>query len=139
MGASSMSHEDEAGARIWLEAAREHEAAAALSQNPLRVRCFHGQRAVELALKALLVWHGVRYPNTHALNRLIELIPVDVPDAVDLAQQLTTYAVQEMYPDTFSPVTVEDAETAAELARVVVIWAASFIGHDAAGEDDREA
>jgi HEPN domain-containing protein len=122
-----MSHDDEADARLWIAAAREHEAASAVAQNPPRVRCFHGQRAVELALKALLIWHGVPYPQTHALNRLIELMPVEVPEAVDLSQQLTAYAVQEMYPDTFTEVQAADAEAAAEFACVVVTWAAAFI------------
>lgn len=41
--------------------------------------CFHAQQAVEKSLKALLVQARVDFPNTHNLQRLIDLLPPEIP------------------------------------------------------------
>ena len=35
---------------------------------------FHAQQSVEKAIKAVLGWHGIVFPYTHDLDRLIELL-----------------------------------------------------------------
>lgn len=127
MAESSMPPDTRAEALAWLAAAREHLDSARLEQNAARVRCFHGQRAVEFSLKAVLIDHGVAYPKTHALYRLIERIPIDMPPQIDLSAKLTAYAVQEMYPDTFTSLDEGDAKQAAKLAGVIVDWATSLL------------
>lgn len=122
-----MQPDEHAEGLAWLDAAREHLAAVQLEQNAVRVRCFHGQRAVELALKAALIGHGVEYPRTHALHQLIERLPVEVPPQIDLAAKLTAYAVQEMYPDTFTELDEDDAQQAADLAKAVVDWVTALL------------
>ena len=41
----------------------------------LEVLCFHTQQAVEKALKAVLIAHGIPVPKTHSIRMLIDLIP----------------------------------------------------------------
>lgn len=91
------------------------------------MRCFHGQRAVELALKAMLLHHHVDYPLSHSLHRLIAALPIDVPEHVTQAAQLTGYAVEEMYPDTFTDLSDDHADVAVALSRAVVEWAEGII------------
>lgn len=111
----------------WLAAAWVHLGGAQTATLDARLRCFHGQRAVELVLKALLIQHGVGYPFSHSLHRLITALPIPVPDHVHEAAQLTAYAVEEMYPDTFTDLSPDHAAEAVELARAVVEWAAAII------------
>lgn len=93
----------------------------------LRIRCFCGQRAVELSVKAILVYHEIEYPHVHTLERLMLLVPDDTPERVREAAALTTYAVEEMYPDTFSDLTNDHANEAVQLARTVIEWAHEII------------
>ena len=68
--------------------------------------CFHAQQAVEKWLKAFLAYHGVPFPHTHNLVKLVEacagidpafslLIPTVAP--------LTPFAVELRYDDAFWP------------------------------------
>lgn len=116
---------------VWLAAAREHLATTESGASSLRIRCFHGQRTVELAFKAVLLHHGIEFPYTHTLAKLVNLMPDTVPAQVSEAAGLTPYAIQEMYPDTFTELGDDHAEEAVELARAVVTWAASIIEPEA--------
>ena len=56
---------------------------------------FHAQQAVEKAIKGVLDWHSVKYPYTHDIEGLLDLVsdsrlPLP-PDAQDLPR-LTPYA-----------------------------------------------
>lgn len=115
---------------VWLNVAREHLAATKIDANPVRVRCFHGQRAAELALKALLLHYAVEVPKVHSLERLALLLPFEVPDAVREAAGLTAYAVEEMYPDTFNSLTANHADDASAQAVAVVEWVSNIILSD---------
>jgi HEPN domain-containing protein len=58
---------------------------------------FHAQQAVEKALKALLIWHGIDYPPKHDLGLLVGLLP-DGSATRDLTiAGLTVYAVEQRY------------------------------------------
>ena len=112
---------------LWLSAAREHLVATEAGVNPLRVRCFHGQRSVELAVKAVLIFHNIEFPKVHTLERLIAMLPEETVAGVPEVGALTPYAVEEMYPDTFTELTDDHADAAVEVARSVVAWASSII------------
>ena len=112
---------------IWLASARAHAETTANASVDARQRCFHGQRAVEMSLKAVLMHYDVGFPFTHQLDALMGLVPGGVPDGIIEASSLTPHAVQEMYPDTFSDVGTGHAEEAVVLAHVVVAWAATII------------
>lgn len=111
----------------WLSTAREHLAVAANTDDPIRMRCFHGQRAVELSLKGVLVFHAIEFPYTHTLENLAKLLPADAPDHIADIGRLTPYAIQEMYPGMLTDLNDDHASEAVEMARNVVQWAASII------------
>ncbi len=85
---------------------------------------------MELAVKAVLIHHGVNFPRLHALDELMALVPGGVPEIVAEADALTPYAVQEIYPDTYTDLDTDHATEAVELATVVVTWATSIIESD---------
>ena len=63
--------------------------------------CFHAQQATEKALKALLVLYGIDFPRSHALERLLALIPADPASIFDgeSVAELTPWAVAGRYPE----------------------------------------
>jgi HEPN domain-containing protein len=63
--------------------------------------CFHAQQATEKALKALLVAFGIDFPRSHALERLLGLLPAHVAQQfdVDSVAELTPWAVAGRYPE----------------------------------------
>lgn len=54
--------------------------------------CFHAQQASEKSLKALLVAFGIDFPRSHALDRLLALLPTEV------AIEFDAEAVAELAP-----------------------------------------
>jgi HEPN domain-containing protein len=85
--------------------------------------CFHCQQACEKYLKAFLIFHGVEFPRTHILARLIELCSdIDSefsqmePWDVDI---LTEYATTIRYAEEFYTPTLQEAQKAFEIARNV--------------------
>lgn len=86
--------------------------------------CFHAQQAAEKALKAVLVAHSVPPPRTHSINRLLELLPPElpVPMSVRRAVALTDYAVTVRYPGVYEAVGTEELSDAVALAEGVVAW-----------------
>lgn len=61
---------------------------------------FHAQQAVEKSLKAVLASADVQFPYTHDLDGLIELCRgsgLEVPDALEDADQLSPYGVRMRY------------------------------------------
>ena len=63
--------------------------------------CFHAQQATEKALKAVLVLYGIDFPRSHALERLLALVPSDPASAFDgeSVAELTPWAVAGRYPE----------------------------------------
>lgn len=86
--------------------------------------CFDAQQAAEKALKALLVTRSVRFPKTHALAELLTLLDrsgVAIPEKVQRATELTTYAVRTRYPG--GPRVIDDDYQAAmTIAQDVLTW-----------------
>ena len=78
-------------------------AEVALRGKPLLTEhvCFHRQQAVEKALKAFLVHHGVDFPWTHQIGPLLDLCAGEDASLAALATvavPLTEYAVRFRYP-----------------------------------------
>ena len=87
--------------------------------------CFHAQQASEKALKAVLVSRGVRFPRTHDLAYIMDLLPsgVTVPPTMLELPALSRYAVQQRYPGENPPLTQRHRKRAVWLAEQTVIWA----------------
>lgn len=102
------------------KAADDHYAAACLAKDthasPWTVG-FHTQQAVEKALKAVLMWRGLRYPFTHGIAALVKILrqaglPLP-PDSDDLPY-LTPFASLFRYEDEESGV-----PTSLDIARLL--------------------
>ena len=108
-------------ARSDMALARQHPAGDVLPET----LCFHAQQAAEKSIKAVLVHRGIPVPKLHSIERLIDLLPSDVPRSADLiaSAQLTDYATVFRYPGEESPVSDEEYEEAVRLAEAVVAWA----------------
>lgn len=91
--------------------------------------CFHAQQAVEKSIKAVLLQQGVPFPKIHVVERLIDMLPADIPRSPELlaSAQLTEYATISRYPGMEEPVTEEQYREAVRLAEVVVKWAEGIL------------
>jgi HEPN domain-containing protein len=109
--------------RQWLAKAdqdmRAGESLLATSPPLLYPACFHAQQAAEKYLKALLTWHQVEFPKTHAIEALLNLLQPIVPDLVSRlsnAVQLTPYGVEARYPGDQPELGLEESRQAVALA-----------------------
>lgn len=67
---------------------------------------YHAQQAAEKSLKGFLVWHGVQYPVTHDIGRLLDLsaqVDSTLDAALTTAVDLTQFAVRFRYPGEEQP------------------------------------
>lgn len=67
----------------------------------LRACAYHAQQSVEKAIKAYLTHHQVRFPKTHDIEDLVDLVAkVDPKLAKKLraGERLTKYAIEYRYP-----------------------------------------
>ena len=84
--------------------------------------CFHAQQAAEKYLKALLTWHQVEFPKTHAIELLLEILKrADPQTAIRLEEtvELTPYGVDLRYPGDQPDPELSEAVNAIDLARKV--------------------
>lgn len=114
-------------AREWLEKALEDlTSARVLLANDPPVRdpaCFHCQQTVERALKAFLVWHGVRFDRVHNLVYLLDLCERQDQGFTAVrqpAEALAPFAVEVRYPG--GPPKVSAEEAAEALAAAEAVW-----------------
>jgi HEPN domain-containing protein len=110
----------------WLAKAEQDmkagEALLAIEPPYLYPACFHAQQAAEKYLKALLTWHQIEFPKTHAIELLLELLKgVDSQTASQLqdAGELTPYGVDIRYPGDQPEPEPDEAREAVDLARKV--------------------
>jgi len=93
--------------------------------------CFDAQQAAEKAIKAVLIFLGVRFPRTHDLAELLTLVEKagwSVPEKVKRASMLTPYAVESRYPGLSEPVNDEEHREAVAIAEEVLRWAEGVLG-----------
>jgi len=95
-------------AREWISRARSDLALAQAKPEGVYLEdlCFHAQQSAEKAIKALLIWHGIKFPYVHdlaALLTLLEKATSDLPDSIRQAERLTQFAVEMRYPGAAPP------------------------------------
>lgn len=111
-------------ARGWLlKAASDLRAVrACLAAGSPDTACFHCQQTAEKSLKAFLIFHGINFPFTHDLGRIIALCGQKDTGFHALladATSLNPYAVEMRYDDEFWPSPEEVAE---QLSRAETIY-----------------
>ena len=92
--------------------------------------CFDAEQAAEKAIKAVLVMRGSRFPKTHDLAELLDLVTatgVVVPPEVLEVKRLTPYAVAGRYPGVSEDASEQDYREALETAEKVVAWAERLV------------
>jgi HEPN domain-containing protein len=98
------------------------------SESPVESMLFHAQQALEKALKAVVVAHGIVFRRTHDLIELLDMAAthgIVVPAPRDLLLRLAPYAVEFRYLGVKAPeVSPREAETGVE---AVMEWAAREI------------
>jgi HEPN domain-containing protein len=119
-------------AEAWMEYAQSDLALAKQTPPPgvLRVMlCFHAQQAAEKAVKAVLIHHGVEFPRTHSIARLMDLVPPAIPrtPALLAADRLTAYATVVSYPYEKVTVSEQDYREALDSAQAVFVWAEGIV------------
>jgi HEPN domain-containing protein len=113
-------------ARSNLALARQPKPAEALWEN----LAFEAQQAIEKAIKAVLVLHGIDFPRTHDVGELLGLLAaaqVPCPEPIARADRLTDYATAARYPGHPDPVTEAECREAVTLAERFVRWAEDLI------------
>jgi len=88
---------------------------------PFRLVAYHAQQCAEKCLKGFLVLHGVDFPYTHNIARLLELCAERAAWTQGLkdAEELTPFAITARYPGDDEPVNESDARRAVQIARRV--------------------
>ena len=78
--------------------------------------------SAEKYLKALLTWHQIEFPKTHAIDQLLDLVKdaeTETASSLRDAVALTPYGVDIRYPGDQPEPGSEEAREAVELARIV--------------------
>ncbi len=114
--------------REWLNRARSNLAQAQhrMAGVYLEDLCFEAQQAVEKAVKAVPIKRQVRFPYIHDIARLLrrlESAGQHIPEDVERATNLTSYATVLRYPGIEPPVSAETHAEAVAVAEAVVRWA----------------
>ena len=107
----------------WLRKAQSDLVAleVTLQARALDASCFHAQQAAEKYLKAFLTHHGVAFPYTHNLAKVLDFcaqIDADFRSLLPRVEPLTPYAVRPRYDASFWP-SLEAAEEARSAAIAV--------------------
>jgi len=90
---------------------------------PYRLIAYHAQQCVEKHLKAYLVFHGIDFPYTHNISRLLEICDEGTTtnwiNELKEAEELTSFAITTRYPGPEEGVTKDEAEWSITLAEKV--------------------
>jgi HEPN domain-containing protein len=132
-----MSEHDKEHSSLWIQKARNDLISAKLILNqpegPSDTACFHAQQAIEKLLKAILTFHGINYPKTHDLVRLLDIVLPFFRQLEEFREKfdaMTDYAVEIRYPmNAFTP-TREEAENALDIATKVMGIIERYIASD---------
>lgn len=92
--------------------------------------CFHAQQAAEKALKAVYVSRGWTFRYIHDLEELITGLQqggIGIPEEIQQAAVLTSYAFESRYPGIGDPVTNEEHAQTVVLAESVLRWAEELV------------
>ncbi len=91
--------------------------------------CFHAQQAAEKALKAVLVFQGIDFPRSHALDRLAALLPVHIRSRFDeeALATLTAWAIAGRYPEDIENPDARHTAEVVTMAHDVVLAARTLL------------
>jgi HEPN domain-containing protein len=89
------------------------------------ISAFHSQQCAEKAIKGYLLHHKVRFPKSHDIGTLIDLvenIDAELSKKIRKSEVLTEYAVSYRYPEETerSQMTAAKAKSAIKLAEMVL-------------------
>jgi HEPN domain-containing protein len=111
--------------REWIEKAESDLKNASLvlragERCPSDTVCFHAQQCVEKYLKAYLAFRSLKFPKTHAIEKLFSLMPAGTRPSMGIREQarLSEYAIGPRYPG-WDDVPLSEARRAVTLARRV--------------------
>jgi len=118
--------------RVWLKRAKSNliRARSEIEGVYLEDLCFDAQQAAEKAIKAVLIYRGVRFLYSHDLAELLTLAEKTgepIPDIVMQAAKITRYAVAARYPGIIEPVSRQEYSEAILLAENVLAWAEGVV------------
>jgi len=91
--------------------------------------CFHAQQSAEKYMKAMLVFKGKRFPMTHDLvviNNLLSEAGIFIGITEDTLDTLSAYAVASRYPGAVP--TIEEAKEAIEITKTIRKFSRAFLG-----------
>lgn len=105
-----------------------------MEEPPCRLISYHAQQCAEKYFKSYLVLHGIDFPYTHNISRLLELCVESGADVDNLrdAEELTPYAITARYPGEAEDVAPEEAARAVEVAELVRQVVRRILAHDGA-------
>ena len=88
---------------------------------PYRLIAYHAQQCAEKYMKAYLVYHRIDFPYTHNIAQLLELCPdkIEWENNLEVAEELSPFAITTRYPGEDEPVTEEEARKTIEIAGLV--------------------
>ena len=114
--------------REWLNRARSNLAIAQTGAQGAYMEdlLFEAQQAAEKAIKAVLIEDGIAFPYTHDLEKLLVLLPLarqPIPEQVQQAPRLSSFAFATRYPDVVASITDEGFRDLLGVAEAVVRWA----------------
>lgn len=92
--------------------------------------CYDAQQAVEKALKSLCILNEIVFPKTHDIAYLIELLEknsLEIPETIQKAKILTSYAIETRYPGDYVEVSENDYIQAIKIAEKVFKWVEKLI------------
>ncbi len=92
---------------------------------------FHAQQAAEKMLKAILAFHQIRYPFTHRLADLIDMLRdngISFPDRFEDARFLTPFAVELRYDFLHSEDDNLDRDATFALLQEIHDWVIALVG-----------
>jgi HEPN domain-containing protein len=125
---------DEAAAEWLTFSDMDYKAARHLYDNmrpiPSEIVCYHCQQSAEKALKAFLIYSGIKPERTHDLEALrdkCEGVDASFNEIIENCERLTRYASQSRYPfeieitnsDTF--LALQDSEKINDFIKVKII------------------
>lgn len=91
---------------------------------------FHAQQTAEKAIKDVLISRNIRFPCTHDLEALIEIVQlaeVSWPFASEDIGALSPFAVETRYPSGLAQITEAEAAEAVATAMKVLHWAKDVV------------
>ena len=86
--------------------------------------------ALHQRTKSLCIANGIRFPKTHNIDQLIDLLKnggIIIPDNINEGKILTNYATETRYPEGYEPVDEEEYQRAVRIADDIIKWVESEI------------